>query len=79
MALWFFTDDRQSRVFRACSLVVAVGALMGAAAANTWVDPAGEWADGIRYMVVLAFVLAAWVVANWWHRRLMEQDGRADV
>lgn len=49
-----FENGRPAVVFRACSMIVAVGALIGIITANARVDPVGEWANEIRYLVVAA-------------------------
>lgn len=71
MAWWIFADGRPAAVFRVCSMIVVVGALIGIVTANTWVDPAGEWANEVRYLVVVASALVAWVIANDQYRRMM--------
>lgn len=68
--VWIFTDDRPARIFRVCSVLVVVVMLLGAVTANTWV-PDGEWAYELRYLVVVAFGLAAWVIANHQHHRMV--------
>lgn len=70
MVWWIFEDGRPAAVFRACSILVAVGALIGIMMANAVVDPASEWANEIRYAIVLASALVAWVIANDQYRRL---------
>lgn len=71
MAWWIFADGRPAAAFRVYSMMVVVGALIGIVTANTWVDPAGEWANEARYAVVVASALVAWVIANYQYHRMM--------